>query len=29
LGTGRNFILIEQEEKYCEIINKRISDFMI
>ncbi len=27
LGTGRNFILMEQEEKYCEIANKRIADF--
>lgn len=29
LGTGRNFILMEQEEKYCEIANKRIADFLI
>ena len=26
MNTNRNYILIEKEEKYCEIINKRIED---
>lgn len=28
LKTNRNYILIEQESKYCEIANKRIAEFM-
>ena len=28
LKTNRNYILIEQESKYCEISNRRIAEFM-
>jgi len=28
LGTNRNFILMEQEQNYCDIANKRIADFV-
>ena len=28
LKTNRNYILIEQESKYCEIANRRIAEFM-
>lgn len=29
LKTNRNYILIEQEGKYCEIANKRIAEFTL
>ena len=29
LGTNRNYILMEQEQNYCDIANKRIADFLI
>lgn len=28
LKTNRNYILIEQESKYCEVANRRIAEFM-
>jgi len=28
LGTNRNFILMEREQNYCDIANKRIADFV-
>ena len=29
LKTNRNYILIEQESKYCEIANRRIAEFIL